>query len=180
MRYQFHTHDKIAIEKRTMLRGKIEIESMTHHENHEPWLQVGAPDVSQRFQPPWWSPGWCPLPLHFVTNCPFFLLPSHSTQPREKKVDLTLSRLYAPDFFPPLFLFYLPLKFDKNEWKDAENYCRWEKCDKRTYLFTKRDFYCLHDRAKKCGSTRVPVSPVANNRQISSLWDILLTINWSN
>lgn len=110
MRCQLHTHDKTAIEKRT-LPGKIKIDA-THHENHEPWLQVGAPDVSQRFQPPWWSPGWCPLALHFVANCPsfFFLRTQHS---RREKVDLTLSRLRALNSFP-LFssLFYLPLKFD--------------------------------------------------------------------
>lgn len=29
-----------------------EIDTTTHHENHEPWLQVGALEVSQRFQPP--------------------------------------------------------------------------------------------------------------------------------
>lgn len=45
------------------VKREDKIDAVTHHENHEPWLQVGAPNVSQRFQPPWWSPGWCPFPL---------------------------------------------------------------------------------------------------------------------
>lgn len=144
---------------------------MTHHENHEPWLQVGAPDVSQRFQPPWWSPGWCPLPLHFVADCPFFFFLHTQHSRGKKRVDLTLPRLRALDS-SPLFLFFLfASRIWRREWKDAENYCRWEKCDKRTYLFTRRGFYCLRDRAKKNANLHAFLSLVISreyNRRISS------------
>lgn len=104
--------------------------SVTHHENHEPWLQVGAPDVSLRFQPPWWSPGWYPFPLHFDADCPFFFFFPHTQHSRGKKrVDLTLPRLRAHWIFFSLFCFLSASQIWRRKWKDAENYCRREKCD---------------------------------------------------
>jgi len=104
------TDEKIAMKKRT-LRGKIEIDVVTHHENHEPWLQVGAPNVSQRFQPPWWSPGWCPFP----PLCRRLSFVAHDCH-REKPVDH-----YSPQLcshrVPPFFIRLSNSPTQTREWR---------------------------------------------------------------
>jgi len=100
---------------------------VTHHENHEPWLHVGVPDVSQRFQPPWWSPGWCPHPL---LRRRLSLVALHSRAKNSRSLHdyaithtgLHLSRLPCLSWIR-----------QRGQGNSVRNYCRWYKCDKRVY-----------------------------------------------
>lgn len=143
---------KITTQKQNVTRKHRNRCCVTHHENHEPWLQVGAPDVSLRFQPPWWSPGWYPFPLHFDADWSLLFFFLHTQHSREKKKSRShFSEITRALNFSLLVLFFnLPPKFgDANE---RTSKIIVEKSISGRILLTEPDFYCLRDRAKKCGS----------------------------